>query len=86
MGSRLALDLLAMGNRTTKTDPENNGINQNLNQATTEIKNTIEIKQDTVVTILIIILALLSVTILYSLYSKHMKCMKKKYTAPRPEV
>lgn len=67
-------------------DPVNNGINQNFNQATAEIKNTIEVKQDMVVTILFIIIAILAIIIIYFLYTKHMKCMKKKYSAPCPNV
>lgn len=89
MGSRLTLDLFNMGNhksKTTNTDTDNNGINQNLNTATTEIKNTIELNNNNVVTILIIIVALLIAVIAYFLYSKHMRCMKKRYTAPRPTV
>lgn len=89
MGSRLGLEIFNMGTTKSKTinsETENNGMNQNLNQATTEIKNTIDIQQDTVVTILLVIVAILSCAILYFIYSKHMKCMKKKYTAPKPEV
>lgn len=89
MGSRLTLDLFEMGStksKTVNTNPDNNGINQNLNQATTEIKNTIELNNNNIVTILIIIVVILIAVIAYSLYSKHMRCMKKKYTAPRPTV
>lgn len=75
-----------MGNKNIKAEPENNGVVQSLNQATTEIKNTVEVSNNTVVTFLIVIVILLCLGILYTLYGKHVKSLKKKYTAPKPTV
>lgn len=87
MGSRLNQILIEnMGNKNTKNEPENNGLIQNLNQATTEIKNTVEVNNNTVLIFLILIVVILCLGFLYKLYSAHMKNIKKKYTAPQPTV
>lgn len=88
MGSRINQMLIEanMGSSKSKgkIDQENNGENQNLNQVTTEIKNTIEVNHDKVELYLIIIIVLLVILTIYFIYSEINKRSKKKYSAPRP--
>lgn len=85
MGSRLGQIFREMGNKQPKP-PQNDGINQNLNSVKTEITNTIQVENDTIVALLIVILVIICLAVLFVLYQKHIKSIKKRMAKKRSNL
>lgn len=64
---------------------KNDGINQNLNKVTAEIKNIIQVKNDMVI-ILLIVINIAAFSFIWYMNSLQQKSLKKRYTAPRPNL
>lgn len=86
MGSRIGSNIYdKMGSKQSKQEPiDNHGENQNIVKVTTNIKNEVQDKHETLIIFLAVIVILLGIIIAIMCYSKLAKYFRKKYSAPRP--
>lgn len=76
-----------MGNKSTKDPkPVNNGLNQNTNQVSATVNNTVEVHntiEDTEVILLSVIAFCVVFGLIMNIYNQHNKKIKKRYRSQR---